>query len=150
MLLIKLFEHLYLTYLFFEGIWSSSYWTEPLYCWHCMLQNQTVGPNPKWKLGSNMSLMSRRALYVLTVLSFEKYSISHEMYSCLGLTGRKHYQKITIPIFRLIHQNFAFPGCFFCILLCHYLFSLLSSGWFVIAVCGSFSIRKLIESYLEL
>ena len=30
----------------------------------------------------------------------------------LGLTGGKYYQKITISIFRLILQNFAFPGCF--------------------------------------
>ena len=29
----------------------------------------------------------------------------------LGLSGGKHYQKITIPIFSLILQNFAIPGC---------------------------------------
>ena len=32
--------------------------------------------------------------------------------SSLGLAGGKHYQKITIPIFRLVVQNFAIPGYF--------------------------------------
>ena len=58
----------------------------------------------------------------------------------LGLTGRK-YPEITIPIFRLI-QNFAFPGCFSYILLYCYIFSLLSSGWVVIAACDCFSPGK--------
>ena len=48
----------------------------------------------------------------------------------------KNNQKIIIPIFRLILQNFAIPGCFPYILFYRYCFSLLSSGWFVIAVCG--------------
>ena len=30
----------------------------------------------------------------------------------LGFAGGKHCQKITIPIFRLVLQNFAIPGCF--------------------------------------
>ena len=29
-----------------------------------------------------------------------------------GLAGGKHYQKITIPIFRLVFQNVVLPGCF--------------------------------------
>ena len=33
--------------------------------------------------------------------------------SSLGLPGGKYYQKITIPIFRLILQNFLFLGCFY-------------------------------------
>ena len=57
--------------------------------------------------------------------------------SVLGLTGGKHYQKITIPIFRLVLQHFAIPGSFPHIIFCHYLFFLFSFGWFVIAVCGS-------------
>ena len=59
--------------------------------------------------------------------------------SSLGLTGGKYYQKITSPIFRLILQNIAVPGCFSHILFYHYIFSLLSSGWVVIAVCDCFS-----------
>ena len=40
-------------------------------------------------------------------------SVSHSfssLNSSLGLTGGKHYQKISI--FRLVLQNFAHPGCF--------------------------------------
>ena len=73
-------------------------------------------------------------------------SVSHpfsSLSSSLGLTGGKYHQKTTIPIFRLILQNVAFPGCFSYNLFYHYLFSLLPSGLFVIAVCGSFSVREL-------
>ena len=74
----------------------------------------------------------------LTVANISESSLL-SLDSSLGLTGRKHYLKITIPIFRLILQNFAFPGCFSYILLDRYRFSLLSSGWVVIAVCDYFS-----------
>ena len=50
-----------------------------------------------------------------------------------------------IPIFRLVLQNFAFLGCFPYILFRCYLFAILSSDWFVIAVCGSISIRELVK-----
>ena len=66
--------------------------------------------------------------------------------SSLGLAGGKHYLKITIHIFRLVLQSFAIPGCFPYILFYGYLFSLLSSGWFVIAVCGFASVRELVKS----
>ena len=56
------------------------------------------------------------------VSNISEYSFS-SLNSSLGLTGEKHYQKI-IPIFRLILQNFAFPGCFLYILFYRYLFSL--------------------------
>ena len=74
-------------------------------------------------------------------------SMSHpfSLNNTLGLAEGKHYLKITIPIFRLVLQNFALPGCFPCILFYRYLFSLLSSGWFVIAVCGSISVRELVK-----
>ena len=64
----------------------------------------------------------------------------------LGLAGEKHYQKITIPIFRLVLQNFAIPGYFSYILFYCFLFYLLSSDWIVIAVCGSISVRELVKS----
>ena len=32
--------------------------------------------------------------------------------SSLGFAGGKHYQEITIPIFRFVLQNFAIPGYF--------------------------------------
>ena len=61
-----------------------------------------------------------------------------------SFAGEKHSQKIIIPIYRLVLQNFAIPGYFPYILFYCYLFSLLSSVWFVIAVvCGSISVREL-------
>ena len=57
------------------------------------------------------------------------------------LAGGKLYQKITIPIFRLVLQNFALPGCSPNILFYSCLFSFLSSGWNVIAVCDSTSVQ---------
>ena len=75
-------------------------------------------------------------------------SVSHpssSLNSSLGLAGGKHYQKITVPIFRLVLQNFAVPGYFPYILFCCYILSLLSSGWFVIAVFGSVSVRELVK-----
>ena len=69
-------------------------------------------------------------------------SVSHpisSLNSSLGFAGEKLYQKISIPIFRLVLQ--IFPCCFPYILFCSFLFSLLSSGWFVIAVCGSISVQ---------
>ena len=56
--------------------------------------------------------------------------------SSWGLTGGKHYQKITIAVFRFVLQNFTIPGYF-----SYIPFSLHSSVWFVIAVCGFMSVR---------
>ena len=60
-------------------------------------------------------------------------SLSHpfsSLNSALGFAGGKHFQKITIPIYRLVPQNFAFPGCYpYRYILFHScLFSSLSSG----------------------
>ena len=57
----------------------------------------------------------------------------YPIFSNLG----KHYEKMIIPIFVLVLQNFAIPGYFPYILFFRYLFSLLSSGWVVIAACAS-------------
>ena len=75
-------------------------------------------------------------------------SVSHpfsSLNSPLGFAGGKHYRKITIPIFRFVLQNFALPGCFPYFFFYRYIFSLLSSGWFVIALCGSISVRELVK-----
>ena len=75
-------------------------------------------------------------------------SVSHPfstLNSYLGLAEGKHYQKITFPIFRLVIQNFAVPGYFPLILFYCYIISLFSSGWFVIAVCGSVSVMELVK-----
>ena len=69
-------------------------------------------------------------------------SVSHpfsSLNSSLATTGGIYYRKITIPIFRLILQNFAFPGCLSYILFYRYIFPLPFSGWVVIAVCDCFS-----------
>ena len=68
-------------------------------------------------------------------------SVSHPysfLNSGLGLAGGKHYQ-------RVILQNFAIPCYFPYILFYRHILSLLSSGWFVIAVCGSVSVRELVK-----
>ena len=62
--------------------------------------------------------------------------------SSFGLVGGKYYQIIAIPIWRLVLQNFAIPGYFRYILFHCYLFPLLSSGWFIVAVCGFISVRE--------
>ena len=69
-------------------------------------------------------------------------SVSHpfsSLNSSLGLAGGKHYQKIAIPILRLVLKNFVIPGYFPYILFFRYLFSLVSSDWVVSAVCNYFS-----------
>ena len=55
-------------------------------------------------------------------------SVSHPFPSLNSSCRRKHYLKITIPVFRHDLQNFALPGCFPCILLHLYFFSLLLVG----------------------
>ena len=72
-------------------------------------------------------------------------SVSHpfsSLDSILGLAGGKHYQKITmlsLDFFKILLFQAAFH-IFYC-----YLFSLLPSVWFVIAVCGSISVRELVK-----
>ena len=69
-------------------------------------------------------------------------SVSHPfafLGSSWGPTGGNQYQNITSPILRQVLQNFALMGCFPYIEF--YYFSLLSSGWVFIAVCGSISVQ---------
>ena len=58
---------------------------------------------------------------------------------CLG--GGKHHQKITIPVLRLVLRNVALPGGFPYILFSSFIFFLISSGWFVIALFGAISLQ---------
>ena len=60
----------------------------------------------------------------------------------VGLAGRKHYQKDTLSQL----QNYALSGCFLYSVL-SYILSLLSSGWVVIAVCGSISVQGIQLSF---
>ena len=87
-------------------------------CWACLICHHELWPTSASHLFSSLN-------------------------SSLGFAGGKHNKKITIPIFRLVLRNFAIPGYFpyTCILFYSCLFSLLSSGWFVIAVCGSISVQ---------
>ena len=72
-------------------------------------------------------------------------SESSSLNSSLNFAGGKHFQKIIIPIFRLALHNFTIPSYFPYIIFYRYLFSLLSSGWYVITVCGSISVRELVK-----
>ena len=83
-------------------------------------------------------LYVERTLSVITNFGQHQWSISF-LISSWGLTGAKHYQKSTIAIIRIVLQHFTIPGYFPYILFYRCLCSLLSSGWFVIAVCDSFS-----------
>ena len=62
--------------------------------------------------------------------------------SSVALAGGKHFQKTTIPILRLVPQICPISSHFPYLLSYHYLFSLLSSCWFVVTVCGSISVRN--------
>ena len=93
---------------------------------------------------SNLGLCAACWASFMCHQEFWSTSMSHpfsSLKSSLCFAGGKHYQKITIPIFRLVLQNFAIPCCFPYILRYRYLFSLLCSGWFVIAVFGSVSVQ---------
>ena len=86
--------------------------------------------------------------HVSCVITMWATSVNHpfsSLKSSLGFAGGKHYQKITIPTLRLVLQNFAVPCYFPYILFYRYLFSILSSGGFVIGVCGSISVRELLR-----
>ena len=63
----------------------------------------------------------------------------------IGACWRKTLPENYYPIFRLVRHNFARPGCFPYILSYCYLFSLLSSDWFLIAVCSFVSVRELVK-----
>ena len=101
-----------------------------------------------WIIFSNLGLCAACGARFMCHHELWPTSVSHPFSSLnisLGFAGGKHYQKITIAIFRLVLQNFAIPVCSRYILFYHYLFSLLSSGWFVIAVCGSISVREVVK-----
>ena len=90
------------------------------FLWYCPQVNAT---RPHWwsvniSLGNGLVLSGNKPLWLPLKCS-------------LGFAGGKHYQKITIPIFRLL-QNFAIPGCFPYILFYRYILSLLSSDWLLL------------------
>ena len=83
-------------------------------------------------------------------------SVSHpfsSLNSSLGFAGGKHYQKITILIFRLVVQNFAIPGCFPYIFFSMAIFSpyFLLVGLLLqsVALFQSLSLKKFMEMSLN-
>ena len=90
--------------------WSlSTMWVGPLiYVWPppgCL-------NNP---IFSNLELCAACWAHFMCHLELWPTSASHPFSSLnisLSFAGGKHYQKITIPIFRLVLQNFAVPWCF--------------------------------------
>ena len=103
-----------------------------------------AGPNNvKWKGRKSIGCWVNN----VTLTFGHMHGLNHRFSrsNSLGFAGGKHYQKITIPIFGLVLQNFVIPGYLSYTRFYRYLFSLLSSGWFVIAVCGSISVRELVK-----
>ena len=104
----------------------------------------------------NLSMATSGAVWIipgLCVVCWAHFMCHHELWptsvrhpfyflnSSWCLTGGKHYQKITIAIFKIVLQKFTIPGYFPYILFFSCYFSLLSSCRFVIAVCGSISVQ---------
>ena len=140
------------TWLFFRGWRLGAFlrWWPPLAMWAGPLifygHNLGYLNNP---IFSNLGLCAACWAHFMCQHELWPTSVSHpfsSLNSSLGPTGGKYYQKITIPIFRLIPQNFAFPGCFSYIVFYRYIFSLLSSDWVVIAVSDSVSVQGTISS----
>ena len=83
---------------------------------------------------SNLGLCAACEPYFMHHHELWPASVNHPFSSVtnsLGLVVGKYYQKIIIPIIRVVLQNYDLPGCFPYILFYCYLFSLLSSGWFL-------------------
>ena len=81
---------------------------------------------------------------VITNCGQHQWVIPSPLNSSLGLTGGKHYQKITIPILDLFLKIYhsRVPSLYSFLLLS---FLLTFSGWFVIVVCGSISVREVVK-----
>ena len=120
----------------------STLWAGPLICYghHQGCLNNLIF--------SNLGLCAACWPYFVCHHQLWPKSVSYTFsffHSSLGLAGGKHYQKIIIRVFRIVLENFAISGYFPHILFCRYILYLLSSGWFVIAVCGSVSVRELVK-----
>ena len=80
---------------------------------------------------------------VITNCDQHQWAIPTLFSIALGLAGGKHYQKIINPVF----NYYPCSSKFCCARLLSYsflsIYSLLSSGWVVIAACGSVSVREL-------
>ena len=79
---------------------------------------------------SNLGLCAARWARFMCHHELWPTSVSHPfsfLYSSLGLAGGKHFQKITISVFRVVFQNFAIPGCF----IFFYCYILLTLFWFI-------------------
>ena len=127
---------------------------DPNWAFRTIGRSQLSNPSdlPCFELGFMCSML--KTFHVLSRIeaSISEPPLLSSQYKSLGLVGGKHYQKIIIPMIRLVFQNFAIPGYLPYSLFYHYPFSLLFSGWFVIGVCGSASVRELSMSdgYCEL
>ena len=114
-----------------EGLGGSLRWWSPSTMW--------VGPLISLWTPQGMSEWSHLFEFGLYAVCWVHFVCRHKLWP----TWVSH------PFsFLNISLGFAIPGYFPYILFYHYLFSLLSSYWFVIAVCGSFSVRELVK-YLE-
>ena len=115
-------------------------WAGPLiYLW------LPSGNNPTF---SNLGLCAACCAHYMCHHELWRTPVSHpfsSLNSSLGFAGgRKHYQKLLFPSLDLFFKILLFQVTFQ-VIFYHYFFSLRSSGWFVIAVCGSISVRELVK-----
>ena len=104
------------------GLWAFLMWWPPSTMWADPLTFVWCVHNPIFF--SNLWLCAVCWSNFMCHHQLWSTSVSHPfsfLNSSLGLTGGKYYQKITIPIIRIILQNLAFPGCFSYILFYRYI-----------------------------
>ena len=127
------------------GLGAFLRWWPPSTMWVGPLINLMATTWDVWIITSFLNLGFCAACWAHLPCHHESWStsVSHPFSSlngALGFVGGKHY-----PIFWLALRNFAIPVCFPYILLYRYLFSLVTSVWFVIAVCGSISVSEIVK-----
>ena len=119
---------------------NNNIWMVEVVCCFCLnwSSDLTSSQINGWGLGAFLRWWPPSTMWVGPLILYGQHweCLNNPIFSNLGLC-----------VFKLVPQNSAIPGYFLYILFNRYLFSLLSSDWFVIAVCGSISVRKLFNSF---
>ena len=89
-----------------------------------------------WGLGAFLRWWPPSAMWAGLLI----YWLPPPVMALYPLLEEKNYQKITIPILRLVLQNFDIPGCFPYIPFCCYLLLISFFSLVFIVVCGSISV----------
>ena len=101
-----------------------------------------------WIIPSNMGLCAVCWAHFMCHHELWPTSVGHPfsfLSSSYGLTGGKHYQKITIAIFRFVLKKFAILGCFFLI---YFYIAILSLVGLLLQSVALFQSKELVK-YLE-